>query len=152
MSLSTPWLCIDSLWCWYQNSQCFHSLVFPQQQNTAPWSPALPGKCVWGRWYARNDRLHLPSSLWRKTPSVGHRVPFVCLGMCSCDGLCGPSPGVENQSNVLFKRIKTIQKYQIHQLGVDLSRNMALPREAFKKRTNEGHFKGGGLNSYMKVS
>lgn len=61
------------------------------------------------------------------------RVPFVCLSMCSCDGLCGPSPDVENQSNVLFKPIKTIQTYQIHQLGVDLRRNMALPREAFKK-------------------
>lgn len=78
MSLSTPWLCIDSLWLWYQNCQCFLSTGFSQRRNTAPGSPGTPSEVPARLRYSRSDRLHLPSSLWRKAPSSGHEG-LLCL-------------------------------------------------------------------------
>lgn len=40
-------------------------------------------------------------------------------------------PGVENQSNVLFKRIKTTQTYQIRQRDVDLRKKHGPPQRGF---------------------
>lgn len=31
-------------------------------------------------WYVTNDRLNSPSTLWRKTPSAGHKDPFCPSG------------------------------------------------------------------------
>lgn len=74
----------------------------------------------------RNDRLHLPSGLWREAPLTGQKDPFCPLG---CVWLCmtlwlQPEHGGTSG---------TIKTYSAQQLGVDLRRNMALPRDVFKK-------------------
>ena len=78
--LSTPWLCIDSLWRWYQNCECFLWTVCSQTEDTAVGLLCSRGRaCEAGE--VENDELHSPSSLGGST-STGHKVPFVCLGPC----------------------------------------------------------------------